>query len=309
MMSPLPLISVCVCTYRRTELLRDLLTSLAAQCSEGFRYEVVVVDNDKAASARDAVEAVAACQRNLDIRYEVEPIQGISYARNHTLRMAEGEILAFIDDDEVAAPNWLADLYGMFISRNADVVLGPVLPVFPEGSSRWVLDSGLFERSRFPDGSLVGSGNGRTGNALVRASWCRRRKPACFDEALAHSGGEDHDFFRWVEAHGGRLLWSDTACVSEVVPFERQVVRFVLGRRFRASTVYWRGINRTRSLPRALLDGVTGGAGAIVCLAIGALVLPMGFDKAVRVWARSMNGFGRLAALTKLELVGYGTKG
>lgn len=307
-MSMRPLISVCVCTYKRPDLLRELLNSLVVQSSYGFRYEIVVVDNDKTASAQEVVQAVARCHGDLGIRYEVEPIQGISFARNYTVRLAEGEFLAFIDDDEIAAPNWLADLFTMLHSRDADAVFGPILPIFPKETAGWVINSRLFERPRFKDGGLVGSGNSRTGNALVKASWCRRRNPTCFKEALAHSGGEDHDFFKWVEASGGRLVWCDTATVSEIVPPERQKLGFVLERRFRASVIYWQGVNAGRSMTRALMEGVIGALGGSVFLAIGALMLPMGLDKSVRAWVKAINGFGRLVALTGIKLVGYGSK-
>ena len=51
--APPPLVSVCVCTYKRPMLLAKLLDSLASQAIEdNFTYEVVVVDNDKTGAAR-----------------------------------------------------------------------------------------------------------------------------------------------------------------------------------------------------------------------------------------------------------------
>src|SRR6266545_7075536 len=50
-------ISLCVCTFKRPALLADLLDGLLHQTTDGqFTYSIVVVDNDREASARETVE-------------------------------------------------------------------------------------------------------------------------------------------------------------------------------------------------------------------------------------------------------------
>src|SRR5262249_58567205 len=57
---PIPLISICVCTYRRPAQLEQLLKMLDQQATWGlFRFSVVVVDNDARQSARGTVESAA----------------------------------------------------------------------------------------------------------------------------------------------------------------------------------------------------------------------------------------------------------
>ena len=54
-------ISICICTFRRPNLLKRLLDELIAQCTEGwFTYSVVVADNDVARSAEPVVAAFGA---------------------------------------------------------------------------------------------------------------------------------------------------------------------------------------------------------------------------------------------------------
>jgi hypothetical protein len=220
--------------------------------------------------------------------------------------MAGGAYMAFIDDDETASPNWLDDLYVCLTATGADAVFGPVLPVFPPGSKKWAIKSGLFDRPRYMDRAVVGSGDGRTGNALVRSHWCRQRTPHCFRENLARSGGEDHDFFNWLESSGGVLLWSDMAVVSEVVPLVRQSVGLILERSFRASVSYWRTVNATRTLSLVLIEAVIGATGGLVFMVVGGLALTTGLASAIRWWVKAMKGFGRVAALTGIQLIGYG---
>jgi succinoglycan biosynthesis protein ExoM len=93
-------ISVCICTYKRPELLTRTLDAVLAQRTDDlFTYSVVVVDNDRAESGRAVVEAKTShfC---IPIRYCVEPRQNIARARNKAVESASGEYLAFIDDDE-----------------------------------------------------------------------------------------------------------------------------------------------------------------------------------------------------------------
>ena len=65
-MSSLPHISVCICTYRRPELLRRLLRDLEHQVTENkFTFSVVVADNDAALSARPVAEEFSARSRKI----------------------------------------------------------------------------------------------------------------------------------------------------------------------------------------------------------------------------------------------------
>lgn len=306
---PPPLISVCVCTYHRHDLLEKLLASLAAQRTDGkFEVEVVVVDNDRAGGAQEVVEAASRQFPQLRLKYAVEPTQGISYARNRTVALAAGDYLAFIDDDEYAEPDWLAALFETLQRYAADAVFGPVLPKFPAGSPTWAIRSGLFDRLRFATGTQLTSGDSKTGNALLRAVWPRRRIPTPFDVHFAHSGGEDHDFFVWMEAAGGGLFWCDTAVAYEEVPLARLSLRSVLKRRFRASVTYWRGINRQRPIWRVWLATLPGAIGGTLFFLLGLFTLPLGLHRSIRLWVKGVSGYGRLASLSSIRLVGYGEK-
>ena len=103
-------ICVCVCTYQRPELLRRSLSKLEVQETEGlFDYSIVIVDNDRAASARQIVESLAR-QSQISISYYLEPEQNIALARNRAVDNAQGDFIAFIDDDEFPPNDWLLKL-------------------------------------------------------------------------------------------------------------------------------------------------------------------------------------------------------
>lgn len=301
-----PEVSVCICTYKRPELLLKLLESLAKQTFPLASFEVIVVDNDKSGSANQTITLAAERYPALCVRYAIEPTQGISYARNRTVALATGELLAFVDDDEWVVSHWLADLVEWIAKLEADAVFGPVIPQYPVDTRAWVIKSRFFESSRFKTGTFIKSQNCRTGNALVKACWMKLRQPVPFDERLALSGGEDYDFFKWSEARGAKYIWCDTAEVNEAVPLSRQSLSFILERCFRTSTRFWRDEYVGHSkwwVSRKALTGFIVGTGFFL---LGMVLLPSGLGQSLRAWSKGTKGFGRVAALTNVELVGYG---
>src|SRR5689334_15988837 len=104
-------VAVCVCTYKRPELLRRLLKELAVQeTGELFTYSVVVADHDRLGSAAAVVSDFTASSA-MPVTYFVEPVQNICLARNRAIANATGDFIAFVDDDEFPDKEWLLMLY------------------------------------------------------------------------------------------------------------------------------------------------------------------------------------------------------
>ena len=225
-------VCVCICTYRRPALLARLLEALSGQETDGaFTYSVVVTDNDAARSSEPVVRAFAA-STPLSVRYCVEPRQNIPLARNKAIENAEGDFIAFLDDDECPPPRWLVTLFTACKQYDVAGVLGPVRPRFEESPPQWVVSGKFYERPTYPTGFVIGWRQGRTGNVLL--------KREIFDGETApfrpqFVTGEDQDFFRRMIERGHRFIWCEAASVHEVVP-----------------PVRWR---RTFMLRRALLRG------------------------------------------------------
>jgi glycosyltransferase involved in cell wall biosynthesis len=228
-------ITVCICTYRRPELLASLLSALAQQQTDGqFVFDVVVADNDARRSA-EAVVTSAASDSPFALYYDCEPERNISMTRNRAIRNATGDLIAFIDDDELPPANWLLDLYRTFGAFPCDGVLAPVLPDFPSDAPAWLGKAGVFKRRRLKTGERIGEGDARTGNVLLRralfvADGC------WFNPAFGRSGGEDTDFFHRQFERGGVFVWCDEAAVTEAVPPERWAASFHVKRLLRAGT-------------------------------------------------------------------------
>jgi GT2 family glycosyltransferase len=120
-----PPITVVICTRERPGDLARCLDSLLRQ--EYPRFSVLVVDNAPTSEATS--EVVRAAARRGPVRYLREPQAGLSFARNAAVAAAPGEILAWIDDDEVADPHWLAEVArALHEHPEADVISGVIVP-------------------------------------------------------------------------------------------------------------------------------------------------------------------------------------
>jgi succinoglycan biosynthesis protein ExoM len=261
------LVSICVCTYRRQTLLAALLDVLQAlHTADRFEIEVVVVENDPDRLSEDLV-AAAARRSRIAIRYDCEPERNIALARNRAVRLAEGTLVAMIDDDETPVPDWLLRHHETLVSTGADGVLGPVVPVLPTGAPAWIASSGVLDRPRHRTGHVIGTQDLRAGNALLQRSMFTDGN-LWFDAALGRSGGEDSDFFARCVAAGHRLIWCDEAVVSEIVPPGRWTTRFHLRRMWRSGTIRGQWIHDGRQSWALAWRGAA-------LLAGGALALPL----------------------------------
>jgi glycosyltransferase involved in cell wall biosynthesis len=132
------LISVCICTYNRSESLRRTLESLAGQDNIDLS-EVLIVDNNCTDRTVDVVEAY---RERLAIRRVTESRQGLAHARNRAVADCRGDVLLFTDDDVWLEPGWLAG-YQDAIHRfpDADYFGGRILPDWGCAKPRWLGDT------------------------------------------------------------------------------------------------------------------------------------------------------------------------
>jgi len=247
-----PRITVCVCTFKRSDSLAELLRNLLLQRTDGcFTHDIVVVDNDEARSAEQVVREFAATSQ-IPTTYCVEPDQNIALARNMAVGRAEGGLLAFIDDDEVPTTDWLYQLFHTRAKYQVDGALGPVLARFQQVPAEWVVKGKFFDRPRHRTGHPIKWSEARTGNVLVAKDVCRAMDPP-FRPQFG-SGGEDVDFFRRATELGRRFVWSDEAVVHELVPPHRCTRRFLMHRALlRGSNFPKQSAHRVRNILKSVI--------------------------------------------------------
>jgi len=130
-----PSVSVIVCAYteRRWDELVAAVGSLAAQ-SRAALQTVVVSDHNPSLCERvrrELPDVIAVPNREA---------RGLSGARNSGVAAARGDIVAFLDDDAVAAPDWLESLLAPYADANVIGVGGAIEPQWLEGRPRFMPD-------------------------------------------------------------------------------------------------------------------------------------------------------------------------
>ena len=114
-------------TYNRLERLKKVLAGLAAQTYPDF--DVIVV-SDGSTDGTDAYlqHPDFSSKPSFSVRPLFQPNQGVAATRNHGLQEATGELILFIDDDVVPAPQMVAEHVKWHEANGRDVVvMGPML--------------------------------------------------------------------------------------------------------------------------------------------------------------------------------------
>jgi glucosyl-dolichyl phosphate glucuronosyltransferase len=214
-----PQISVIICTHNRARTLRPAIESIAEQTLPlSVGWEILIVDNNSSDETRKVVEDLQQLYPDR-IRYLFEAQQGISHARNSGIRNARGEVLAFIDDDETAAVDWLQNLTSELFNREWSGAGGRILPRWNCARPNWVSDESHFTLSPlalFDRGTEAGD----LAESPFGANMAFRKEvfDLCggFRTDLGRIGksmlsGEDSEFGRRVIAAGRRLRYEPTA--------------------------------------------------------------------------------------------------
>lgn len=220
-----PSITVVICTRNRAHDLARALDSVLAQSYQ--RFDVLIVDN---APSDDSTESLVRrlSESDVRIRYSREQRPGLSWARNHALAQPLSQVVAWLDDDEVADGHWLMELAGGFCTvAGAAAVSGSVVPAELETEPQlWFEQYGGHTKGRGfhsavfrgddPDGQspvypLPAFGVG----ANMAFSVAALQAIGGFDTALgagtATLGGEDTLAFSQILLGGGTVLYRPSA--------------------------------------------------------------------------------------------------
>lgn len=292
-------VDVGVCTYRRASVVDTLASLGAQQLPPHVRLRVIVADNEAEPAAEARVRAAAgAC--NLDLTYVHAPARNISLARNAVLDATAGDWLAFIDDDQIAAPDWIASLVAAAKGEAYEALLGPVSAIYPPGTPAWIAAGDFHSFRPVKVGRRILKGY--SCNVLIRTDFIRRHGLR-FDPALGRMGGEDDDFFYRLTDAGGVIGEVPAAQVFEPVPPGRTTLGWLLKRSFRSGQSHGRRQLR-RALPGRLAQLVLASAKSAVCLAGAALtaLFPVRRCKWLVRGALHAGAVARLAGLKELTL-------
>lgn len=219
-----PSMSVIVCTKNRERELKQCLDVLSAQ--QYPRFEIVVVDNtDGSPGVADIVNELGA---PIPVRLVVEPESGLARARNRGASVAQGSVVAYIDDDARPADHWVTELAAGYTENpQAAAVNGSIFPGVIETEAQELFfqygghSKGRSFRPQVIDPSLRDSQSalyplppfGAGGNMSVRRDALVR--VGAFDEALGAGtparGGEETGLFTQLLLAGYTIVYRPSA--------------------------------------------------------------------------------------------------
>lgn len=245
--------TVVVCTHNRAPLLAACLESLAAQTVPASEFEIVVVD-DGSTDSTPAVCARFAPLPNLRIIRQANA--GLGAARERGWRSGSGRVVAFLDDDAAAPPDWLALILAHFETRGSPAAcLGgpargrweaPRPPWLDDDLARWLTVWAPHDKPResADEHLFVGANMSFLRSALEQVGG--------FDPSLGRRGSsllshEESELWERLRAAGHRAAYDPRLWVWHHVPASRARAAWFRRR------LYWEG----RSLKRREL-----GAGA-----------------------------------------------
>jgi len=289
-MSSHPSISVVVCAFTRERLgvMSEAIDSLRAQTLPPHEV-VLVIDH-----APELLEEARGLWPDLKIVANRER-QGLSGARNSGVAAASGDVVAFLDDDAIAAPDWLERLAAAYADPKVLGAGGAVRPRWVEGKPGWFppefdwvvgcTHSGMPQQLE-PVRNLVG------------ANMSFRREPLLDVGGFSHDlgrvgtlpvGCEETDLSirvhqRWPEAE---ILYDPAAAVEHVVPPARGKVRYFLDR------------CRAEGRSKAVLTGMVGSADGLSSeRSYVRRTLPLGFLRDLGdAFRGDFGGLGRAAMI------------
>ncbi|WP_232702134.1 glucosyl-dolichyl phosphate glucuronosyltransferase [Halobacterium wangiae] len=129
-------VSVVVCTYTMDmyEHVRDAADGVLEQTYDDVEL-VLISDGDE--DVYDAMCADYGDRENVRIGCNDEN-RGLSYSRNHGVELATGDVVAFLDDDAVPEPDWVAELVGGYERHDALAVGGKMTPLWVDGKPEFL---------------------------------------------------------------------------------------------------------------------------------------------------------------------------
>lgn len=227
-------LTVSICTYNGADAVPEVLDHLRAQEDvEGVRWEVLVVDNNSTDGTADAVRQYQETwDRSAALRVVTEQQQGLAFARQRAVDEAKGEWVAFLDDDNLPAPNWIAELVSFAEEHpSAGAFGGQLIGEYEvEPPRSFGLVKGLFAINDCKETfsySKMGTGEFAPGAGLVvrRNAW-QRHVPNKLDSTGVSEGsrasvGEDIEA-QWYLHDAGWEVWHNADMIAKhKIPAER----------------------------------------------------------------------------------------
>ena len=131
-------VSVLFSTYNRSNILKKTLFSFQELNTANLSWELLVADN---ANDPETQKILQSYQDKLPLNFIVVTKLGKNTALNQLVKLAQGHLLVFTDDDVTPDKNWLIELWHAAQRWPNDILFGgKIIPLFPPKTPEWIRD-------------------------------------------------------------------------------------------------------------------------------------------------------------------------
>jgi len=207
--APIPKLSIVIPTYQRRDALALVLAALAQQTLPADDFEVLVVLDGPDAEVEQMLRTLAT---PFVLRWFVQPRTGATAAMNLGMREARGEILVYLDDDEIPEPGMLAA--HLECHRDPKVVVIGGVNLHPKSPQLLVGEATDYSPRHFARCSQPGYVPDYRDLSSANFSVRKRHIVAAggFDEAFqGYGGGHDRELAIRLTGQGLRLVFEPRA--------------------------------------------------------------------------------------------------
>lgn len=233
-------ISIIFSTYNRNNILEKTLNSFLSLDTHNLDWEIIAVDNAGNVETKKVIESFYA---TLPITYLVETKPGKNSALNRAIPYAKGELIIFTDDDIIAEPDWLKEMWeGAKRWPDCMIFGGRILPIYPTDTTPlnidhpflraalaiadWNIDEG------FQEGRYLCGPNMSIRSNIFKDGWR-------FNEKVGPQGsnyivGSETEFAIRLENAGYKILFLPLALVYHQIRPEQLQLKWFFQRAFKS---------------------------------------------------------------------------
>ncbi len=227
-------------TFKRPKMLQKLILNII-ECNINEllikSINIIVVDNDIDKTAEPIVnELKDSYSDSCKLKYYNYPVKGLSNVRNELFIRAleyNPDYIVCIDDDEYPTSEWLNQLLITITTVKADIVQGPVIPVFESEVSPFI--SNWFKYKNLKNHQRVDFF--WTGNFIISVKFLLEHKIK-FDERFNFTGSEDSHFGVTALNSGANIYWASNAIVYETIPAKRAKLKWLIKRSYNGAITF-----------------------------------------------------------------------
>ena len=234
------MISAIICTHNpREEYLTRTLDALRAQTLDTKNWELIVIDN----ASTERLDESLDLSWHPDSRVVRENELGLTPARLRGIRESKGDVLVFIDDDNVPAPDFLLSVERIGLSKpEVGAWSGSITPEFDEPPAEWTrrywgnlvirsVDRETWSRDYFDESTPLGAG--LCVRRAVAAEYLRLHAQGLRSRMLDRAGnslvsGGDNDLAACALDLGMTVGVTPSLRLTHIIPRERLAEDYLL---------------------------------------------------------------------------------